>query len=99
MKAQTRVQATVKPPLKSAQDERTRIHRAINWVVSVILIAFAFWSINLNAEGRSFLKQATAIIAETDHKIEAVQASMEIIKKLCQPTTIVVPTTPVDTIE
>lgn len=93
------MQATAKQPLKVSQDESTRIHRAINWVVSVILIVFAVWSINLNAEAKSYLKQSVAIIAETDSKLLDFKSDLEVIKRLCQPTTVVIPPTPIDTIE
>lgn len=88
-----------KAPPKLDKDESTRIHRAINWVVSIILIAFAIWSINLNAESRAYFTQAVAIIAETDHKLTEIKANVEVIKSLCQPTTVVVPQTPIDAIE
>lgn len=85
-------------PTPSEQREATRAHKAINWVVSLILVIFAIWSINLNAEGRSLFKQTTFIVNEMDKKIDAITQNLHDVKDACQPqTTIVVPTTPVDT--
>lgn len=88
-KAPTKV--SQKPPLKTLQDERTRVHRTVNWVVSVILVVFAIWSINLNSEGRSLFKQSNAVVAEIDRKIDTLTTSLSEVKEVCQKTTVVVP--------
>lgn len=98
-KAPSRV-TVVKPPLRTTQDERTRAHRTINWVVSVILVGFAIWSIQLNAQGRGMLKQSTAVVESIDTKIESLTKSMQEVKDVCtQPpqTPIVVPVETTDT--
>lgn len=87
----------VKPPLRTAQDERTRAHRTVNWVVSVILIAFAIWSIQLNAQGRGMLKQSTAVVEGLDTKIDTLSGEMKAVEAACKQTTVVIPTTTTDT--
>lgn len=82
---------------KPDTNESIRLHRAINWVVSVILLVFAIWSITLNAEGRSLLKQATAMFTEIDTRVNEIKTEVAGIKSLCQPTTVVIPTTTTDT--
>lgn len=85
-------------PTPSEQREAARAHKAINWVVSFILVVFAIWSINLNAEGRSLFKQTTFIVNEMDKKIDGITQSLHDVKDACQPrATIVVPAAPTDT--
>lgn len=70
-------------------EERTRIHRTINWVVSVLLIAFSIWSINLNAEGRAMLKETSTLIIATDMKIIEIVNELKVVKNLCEPKVII----------
>lgn len=80
-----------------ALDERTRIHRAINWVVSFILISFAIWSILLNSEAHSLFKQTVFVAEETAHRLDSISGDLSVLKDLCQTPTVVIPTTPTDT--
>lgn len=95
-KAPSRV-TVVRPPLRTSQDERTRAHRTVNWVVSVILICFAIWSIQLNAQGRGMLKQTTTLIEATDTKIESIAKDIHDVSEACKQTPIVVPVPTTDT--
>lgn len=70
-------------------EERNRIHRTINWVVSVLLIAFAIWSINLNAEGRAMLKETSTLIIATDMKIVEIVNELKVVKNLCEPKVVI----------
>lgn len=74
------------------------VHKAINWVVSVILVGFAIWSLTLNADSRSNAKMALQTFGEIDKKLEDAKKEMALIKDAClaQPT-VVIPTTPIDT--
>lgn len=97
-KSPQRKPTLVKPSKQgSTQDERTRAHRAVNWVVSVILVAFAIWSIQLNAEGRSMLKQTTTIIESTETKIDHITSELAETKAACIAATLVVPVATTDT--
>lgn len=93
-KAQT---AVVKPPLKTVQDERTRAHRSVNWVVSIILLVFAIWSIHLNSETIGVYKQNTQLFLELDAKMSNINQGITTVTELCQKTTVVVPVAPTDT--
>jgi len=81
------------------RDEATRAHRAINWVVSAVLVAFALWSIMFNAEGRSTYKQTALVASEIDAKIETISKDISVIKEFCKQTPIVVPLPTIDTQE
>lgn len=85
--------------LQESRDESTRTHRAVNWVVSVILVVFAIWSIHLNSEGRSMYKQTLILVTEMDAKIATISNDLKVVKDLCQPTTVVVPPPTTDTQE
>lgn len=83
-------------PFKETKEEQIRRHRAINWIVSLILIVFAIWSIHLNAQGQSALKSTVEAINETDAKLVALDAAMQTVKEACLSAPIVIPTTPTD---
>lgn len=84
--------------LKTPEDERTRIHRAINWIVSVILLVFAIWSIKLNTDTKILYSQAQQAVNETDNKITALTKDLKDIKDVCsQMTTVDIPTETIDT--
>lgn len=85
------------PMRMDARSEAQRLHRAINWVVSAILVAFAIWSIQLNAEGRSLLKQTATMIEATDVKIEGIAQDIQTVSEACKAATIVVPVPTTDT--
>ena len=72
------------------------VHKAINWVVSLILIVFAIWSIMLNADGRSLFKQTTQMVTEIDKKLEDAKKDISTVKDACLKTTVVVPVAPTD---
>lgn len=97
MKTQTKKPSNaraVKTPTQVANklDESTRLHRSINWVVSLLLMLFALWSINLNAEGRSMLKQSLSVVDDINAQIVEVNNNLKVVKELCQTTTVVLPT-------
>lgn len=73
------------------------VHKVVNWTVSLVLIAFAVWSISINAEARGLLKQATQTFEDMDTKIGTLQADLKDTKAACQATTIVIPTTTTNT--
>lgn len=77
-------------------DERTRAHRAINWVFSFALVCFAVWSILLNAEGRSLLKQSVSYAEDTDKRIAQIVQDFQTVKDVCLKTTVVIPTPTID---
>lgn len=85
----------VAPP-KPRFDEAQRLHRAINWVISVVLLVFAIWSIVLNAEGRSLYKQTVSTVAEMDKKLSDITSEIKTVRDLCQQTTVVIPTATID---
>lgn len=62
----------------------SNVHKIVNWVVSIILIAFAFWSIKLNAESKALFNQTSAITRETDNKIVTITQSMQSVLEVCQ---------------
>lgn len=69
------------------------VHKAINWLVSVILLAFAIWSIYMNAQGQSYFKQANALYADTDKRVTDISNQMQTVKDACLNSTVVIPTT------
>lgn len=71
------------------------LHKAINWVVSVILLVFAIWSITLNSQGQGYFKQANQLYTETDKKIGDIASQMQSVKDACLNATVVIPTTTV----
>lgn len=86
----------MKAPLKTAQDERTRAHRAVNWVVSIILLIFAIWSIHLNSETMRVYKTTVQSFTEMDSKIGQISNDIASVKDVCNKTTVVVPVAPID---
>lgn len=85
------------PMPMDGRSEAQRLHRAINWVISVILIGFAIWSIQLNAQGRGMLKQTTSLIEASDAKIDKIVSDLQVVKEACQATPVVIPLPTTDT--
>lgn len=79
-------------PKQPHQKARTySIHKAINWVVSFVLILFAVWSITLNAEGRAQFKQATATFDAIEQKVQDTRNDLMAVKAACQSAPVVIP--------
>lgn len=71
------------------------VHKAINWVVSFILVVFAIWSLTLNADSRSNMKIALQTFTEIDKKLEDAKNDLATVKNACltmAPVVIPVPT-------
>lgn len=74
------------------------VHKVVNWVVSLVLVCFAVWSIVLNAEGRGLYKQSVQTLEAIDKKLEDTQQVLKDTQSACQtPTPIVIPTPTTDT--
>lgn len=67
-----------------------------NWIISIVLLVFALWSIYLNTQARSFFNQATQVYDETEKRITDVTNGLSEVKDVCQRAVIVQPVTTTD---
>lgn len=92
-----KIQGTTRKQVKVSHEDCTRTHRMTNWIISVVLLVFALWSIYLNTQARSFFNQATQVYSETEKRITDVTSGLSEIKDVCQSAVIVQPVTTTDT--
>lgn len=100
----TKLQEQKKVSAKAKEDFRIfklenpiGVHKAINWVVSFILVVFAIWSLTLNADSRSNMKIALQTFTEIDKKLEDAKSEMALVKQAClSMTPVVIPVPTID---
>lgn len=76
------------------------VHKAINWIVSVVIIGFAIWSVMLNVESKANVKMALQSFTEIDKKLEDAKKEMALVRDACLQAaspTVVIPTETTDT--
>lgn len=73
------------------------LHKAINWIVSCILLVFAIWSINTSTQGQSLFKQANQLHSDIDLKLVEVKTQLGEVKDACLKAPVVIPQAPVTT--
>lgn len=73
------------------------LHKAINWVVSCILLVFAIWSIHTSTQGQSLFKQANQLHSDVDLKLAGITEKLDAVRDACLKAPVVIPTAPVTT--
>jgi hypothetical protein len=60
-----------------------KIHRALNWAMTVTLFIFGAWSVYLNIQARSLIKEAMNVAGEVENKIGIVSENISTVTELC----------------
>lgn len=68
---------------KVQEFDTNRVHKAINWVVSVILLVFAIWGIKLHTDSKELYFEAQQMVNDTDQKIVSLTNDLKDVKTAC----------------
>lgn len=68
---------------KKNEVQKIKIHRALNWSMTLILFLFGAWSVYINIQARTLFKEAINVSSEIETKIGVVSQNVGTVTQLC----------------
>lgn len=59
------------------------LHKTINWAVSIIVAAFAVWTVNVSAANRALVKEAMHYYTDVYNKVDEIKANLNTLESMC----------------